>query len=152
VSPIVASPSSHFSRRGPCTYLILTSLPHLISSVLISRPILHGLCTMGIASKHILKSFGKYKDVKVRFVGVVYPGETIVTEMWKEGDKVIFSMLFLFPSSVPFSCWIALFHHLILTTFCSLSLCRCQDERARHNCSCFSCCYPFEGILISPQS
>jgi acyl dehydratase len=46
---------------------------------------------MGIASKHILKSFGKYKDVKVRFVGVVYPGETIVTEMWKEGDKVIFN-------------------------------------------------------------
>lgn len=46
---------------------------------------------MGIASKHVLKSFGDFKDVKVRFAGVVYPGETIVTEMWKEGDKVIFS-------------------------------------------------------------
>ena len=49
---------------------------------------------MGIASKHVLKSFGNYKDVKVRFVGVVYPGETIVTEMWKDGDKVIFSTFF----------------------------------------------------------
>ena len=50
---------------------------------------------MGIASKHVLKSFGDFKDVKVRFAGVVYPGETIVTEMWKEGDKVIFSTLSL---------------------------------------------------------
>jgi multifunctional beta-oxidation protein len=54
------------------------------------KPILHGLCTMGIAAKHVLKTFGSYQDVKVRFAGVVYPGETIVTEMWKEGSKVIF--------------------------------------------------------------
>lgn len=45
---------------------------------------------MGIASKHVLKTFGPYSDVKVRFAGIVIPGETLVTEMWKEGDKVIF--------------------------------------------------------------
>ncbi|KAG5647424.1 hypothetical protein DXG03_000495 [Asterophora parasitica] len=55
------------------------------------QPILHGLCSMGIAAKHVLKTYGSYSDIKVRFAGVVYPGETIVTELWKEGGKVIFS-------------------------------------------------------------
>lgn len=54
------------------------------------RPILHGLCFMGIASKAVYEKFGPYKNVKVRFAGTVIPGETLVTEMWKEGQKVIF--------------------------------------------------------------
>jgi len=45
---------------------------------------------IGISSKHVLKTFGPWKDIKVRFAGVVYPGETLVTSMWKEGDKVVF--------------------------------------------------------------
>lgn len=70
---------------------------------------------MGIASKHVLKSFGEFQDVKVKFAGVVYPGETIVTEMWREGDKVIFSVFLLFSfSSLFFSAW----NSLCFATLC----------------------------------
>jgi len=52
------------------------------------RPILHGLCTFGHVGRAILRSFCgldpmKLKKLEVRFSGVVFPGETIVTEMWK---------------------------------------------------------------------
>jgi acyl dehydratase len=53
-------------------------------------PILHGLCTFGYVGRALLASYGgndagRMRDFEVRFAGVVYPGETIVTEMWDEG-------------------------------------------------------------------
>ena len=53
-------------------------------------PILHGLCFFGIAGKHVLNTYGQYRNIKVRFAGVVIPGQTLITEMWKEGNTVIF--------------------------------------------------------------
>ena len=53
------------------------------------RPILHGLCTFGHVGRAILHACcggdpARFKSFEVRFSGVVYPGETIVTQIWKE--------------------------------------------------------------------
>ncbi|GAA5945274.1 hypothetical protein JCM3775_007418 [Rhodotorula graminis] len=53
-------------------------------------PILHGLCSFGISGKHIFRKYGPYRDIKTRFSGVLYPGETLITEMWKEGNRIVF--------------------------------------------------------------
>jgi multifunctional beta-oxidation protein len=59
--------------------------PKFAKSAGFPRPILHGLCTMGMATHHVLQSFpGKLvKAIKVRFVKHVFPGEEIETQMWR---------------------------------------------------------------------
>jgi multifunctional beta-oxidation protein len=57
-------------------------------------PILHGLCTFGYVGRAILGAFceddpARFQDFEARFVGVVYPAETIVTEMWREGARIL---------------------------------------------------------------
>ncbi len=53
-------------------------------------PILHGLCSFGFAGKAVYERFGAFKNIKVRFAGPVIPGQTLVTEMWRDGNKVTF--------------------------------------------------------------
>ena len=58
------------------------------------RPILHGLCSFGYAGRAVLAEYcdndpDRLVGLSVRFTGVVYPGDTITTEMWDEGDGKI---------------------------------------------------------------
>ena len=55
-------------------------------------PILHGLCSYGFAGRAILNSIcdndpARLKSFGVRFMNVVFPGETLTTKGWKIGDK-----------------------------------------------------------------
>jgi len=59
------------------------------------RPVLHGLATFGVAGHALLKEVCGYdparlKAMSVRFSAPVYPGETIRTEIWREGHVVSF--------------------------------------------------------------
>jgi len=55
-----------------------------------ARPILHGLCTYGFAGRAAVKALcegdpGRLRQLDARFTSPVYPGETLITEIWREG-------------------------------------------------------------------
>lgn len=59
------------------------------------RPILHGLCTYGVACHAILKTICNYDHTLItgldaRFSAPVLPGDTIRTDMWQDGNVVSF--------------------------------------------------------------
>ncbi|MGX7680177.1 MaoC/PaaZ C-terminal domain-containing protein [Jatrophihabitans sp. DSM 45814] len=60
------------------------------------RPILHGLCTFGFAGRALLHGVAesdpaRLRSVSARFSAPVYPGETLRTSIWKDGDQALFT-------------------------------------------------------------
>jgi acyl dehydratase len=58
-------------------------------------PILHGLCSFGVAGRALAKlacggDASRIKHMQVRFSSPIYPGETIRTEIWRNGAEISF--------------------------------------------------------------
>lgn len=73
----------------------LHSDPKIAKMAGFPRPILHGLCTYGTVCRGVLQTICHYDHTMitgfdVRFSSPVFPGETIVTEMWKDKNVVSF--------------------------------------------------------------
>jgi len=72
--------------------------PDFATKARFKKPILHGLCSYGVASRHVIATFAdndpkRMKCVKARFTKHVFPGEEVQTEMWKvNSTRVIFQL------------------------------------------------------------
>ena len=58
-------------------------------------PILHGLCSYGIACRAVIQAYCDYDPSRLyshaaRFSSPVYPGETLSFNLWREGEVVSF--------------------------------------------------------------
>ncbi|PHS05145.1 MAG: 3-alpha,7-alpha,12-alpha-trihydroxy-5-beta-cholest-24-enoyl-CoA hydratase [Blastopirellula sp.] len=69
--------------------------PEIAKAAGFPAPILHGLCTVGVVCHALLRSYCNYdearlKSLDLRFSSPVFPGETIRTEMWQDGEVISF--------------------------------------------------------------
>ncbi len=92
---IATLPQAALVYRLSGDYNPLHSDPDIAAAAGFDRPILHGLCTYGVAGHAVLKTYCGYdparlKSLEARFSRPLFPGETIRTEMWREGNVVSF--------------------------------------------------------------
>ncbi len=95
VSEIATLPQSALIYRLSGDLNPLHASPAIARKAGFDRPILHGQCTMGIAARAIIEQVCEQRPERLKFMSVrfsrpVYPGETIRTEMFRDGATVSF--------------------------------------------------------------
>lgn len=111
---VTESPSSKFPDTSPDRVAEMATLPQsaliyrlngdmnplhadpaVANAAGFERPILHGLCSFGVATHAILKLWCDYDSKRLvkfsaRFTSPVYPGETLRVDTWRDGDVIVF--------------------------------------------------------------
>lgn len=88
-------PQAAFIYRLSGDYNPLHVDPRLAAEAGFQAPILHGLCTFGIAGRALLDAAcgnepQRLQSMDVRFSAPVYPGETLRTEIWIDRGAAVF--------------------------------------------------------------
>jgi acyl dehydratase len=68
--------------------------PGFAADVGFDRPILHGLATYGLVAKALVDELldsdpARLHCLSVRFAGPMFPGETLRTSIWIDGDRLL---------------------------------------------------------------
>ena len=69
--------------------------PATARSTGLERPILHGLSTMGLIGRALIHACAggeaaRLTSIALRFTAPVYPGDTICTHIWQDGETLQF--------------------------------------------------------------
>ncbi len=69
--------------------------PGIAAKAGVDAPILHGLASFGMAARAVLRGFNiddpaRLKSFGLRFSAPVFPGDTISTDLWRDGNEVSF--------------------------------------------------------------
>src|SRR3954447_24821433 len=90
VCDLATAPNTALIYRLSGDYNPLHADPEVARAAGFPRPILHGLCSFGMAAHAVLKAFCNYeaktmKAMSVRFTAPLYPGETVRFQLWRRG-------------------------------------------------------------------
>lgn len=86
--------------------------PEVARAAGFERPILHGLCSYGMAARAVVQAWAdgdasRLTQLDVRFSSPVYPGETLAFDMWRKGDEIRYTARSLERNVQTLSCGVA---------------------------------------------